>query len=335
MTKSVHVGQFRSMPARVFGELSERVEDGQRALKYHLSFVDDYCRAISPNDLVLVGAPTGIGKTELVMNIATTNAMLGKRVHIFALEAEPRELERRTKYALLSQLAHSSKHPRAIEMNFKDWRLGRLEEICEQFNGQVDRVIAKKLASLFTYYRDTVFGAAELRRQILDIHESTDLIVIDHLHYIDLDGDQSETQAVGELVKTIRDVALNVGRPVILVAHLRKSDQSSKRLVPTIGDFHGSSNITKICTHAITIERCHVIDAPDWFMSPTFISVLKDRAQGPCPYVAVTNYDRRKKSYDSTYTLGRLEKNGTEWKPFTGAAEPPHWAINHRAMETA
>lgn len=336
MKRSVHVNQFRSMGARVVGELFERVEDGARALKYHLSFVDDYTRGISPNDLVLVGAPTGIGKTEMIMNIATTNAMLGRSVHVFALEAEPRELERRTKYAMLSQLAHGARHPGAAGLNYADWRAARCEDVCGEFNEQVDRLIAKKLSTLFTFYRDQVFGMNELRQHVLDVAESTDLFIIDHLHYIDIDGDEAETRAIGELVKQVRDITQNVGKPAILVAHLRKRDQGvgSKRLVPQLDDFHGSSNITKICTHAVIIERCHVVEPGAWFTAPTFISIPKDRRQGPCPFVAVSNYDRRKKSYESTYTLGRLEKGGTEWNALNQLAAPP-WATNHRELETA
>lgn len=336
MKRSVHVGDFRSMPARVSGELSERVEDGERALKYHHAFIDDYTRGLSPNDLVLVGDQTGIGKTDLVMNIATTNASQGRRVHIFALEAEPRELERRTKFAMLSNFAHGNGHPHpdVRRLNYADWRLGRCEDICEPYNAMVEKIIAKQLSTLFTFYRDQVFTVEHLRRQVLDVAELTDLFVIDHLHYIDIDSDEAETRAIGDLVKTVRDITQNVGKPAILVAHLRKREQGigAKRLVPTLDDFHGSSNITKICTHAVIIERCHVVEPGDWYVAPTFFSVLKDRRSGPCPFVAVSNYDRRKKSYESTYTLGRLEKGGTEWTALPQLAAPP-WAAHHRELE--
>jgi KaiC/GvpD/RAD55 family RecA-like ATPase len=328
---SVHTESFRTMPARVHGELSERVQNAERALKYHHPFLDDALRALLPNDLVLLGAPTGLGKTDLALNVAATNAMLGRSVHYFALEAEPRELERRTKFAMLSNLAYSSRHPQAGTLNYADWLLGKCEDVCEQFNAQVERVIAKQLATLWTYYRGQVFGAKDLQRQVLDIHEDTDLIVIDHLHYIDHDSDDNETRALGDTVKTIRDVALRVGKPVILVAHLRKREQGSRRLIATLDDFHGSSNIVKICTQAITIERCHVVKSPAWYLAPTFMSVLKDRRAGAPPFVAVTNFDRRKKTYETTYQLGQLEKNGTEWTQ-VGQFDAPSWAVHHKAV---
>lgn len=330
--QSVHTGSFRTMPARVHGELSERVQNAEKALKYHHAFLDDVLRGILPNDLVLIGAPTGLGKTDLAMNIGATNAMLGRNVHYFALEAEPRELERRTKFAMLSNLIHGSGHPLAPELNYADWLLGKCEEVCECFNEMVERVISTRLATFWTFYRGQVFGADDLRRQILDIHEDTDLIIIDHLHYIDIDSDENETRAMGDTVKTIRDVSLRVGKPVILIAHLRKRELGSKRLIASVDDFHGSSNIVKICTQAITIERCGVVEAAKWFLAPTFMAVLKDRRAGAPPYVAVTNFDRRKKSYESTYTLGRLERGGQEWKPIE-FDDKPNWAKSHRPLD--
>lgn len=328
-----HVGKFAAAPTRLDGELDERRLNASRALKYHNAFLDDCLRALLPNDLVLLGAPTGLGKTDLAMNIATTNAVNGKRVHYFALEAEPRELERRTKFALLSGLCYAkdSKVSNREKMNYADWLLGKCEDICGRFNARVDAHIAKSMGTFNTFYRGNSFNAKDLEKHIIAAHKSTDLIVVDHLHYIDNREDANEASALGETVKTIRDVALNVGKPVLLIAHLRKKESNSKRLVPTIDDFHGSSNITKICTHAITIERCSVVETANWWQSPTFFSVLKDRRSGALPYVAVMEFDRRTKSYAGYYTLGKLTKGSSDWEPIK-IDDKPEWAINHRPL---
>ena len=87
VVENPQVGSFSRSPDRLDGELEERLAEAERALKYHHAFLDDYLRAILPADLILIGAPTGLGKTDLALNIATTNALLGKRVHYFALAA--------------------------------------------------------------------------------------------------------------------------------------------------------------------------------------------------------------------------------------------------------
>lgn len=314
---------FAPMPVRVAGELDERIELGKKALHYHNTFLDDYLRGILPHDLILIGAPSGMGKTDLALSIAASNAMNKKRVAFFALEAEPRELERRTKYKLLASMVRADRHARADEMNYTDWLMGACETICGDFNRRADQMILESLSGLQTFYRGTKFDQHDLEDAVLAIYEHIDLIVIDHLHYIDLTGDGDE---LGDTVKTIRDVALLIGRPVILIAHLRKRDTRGKQIVAGQDDFHGSSNIVKICTQAITIERATSIEPSKWYLSPTFVNIPKDRRSGACPLVAVMQFDKRTGSYIPQYTLGRVIKGGSEWEQID---DKPRWAKHH------
>lgn len=319
---------FITMPARIGDELERRIASGRRCLQFHNAFLDDYMRGILPSDLVLIGAPSGMGKTDLAMNIATTNAMTGKRVAYFALEAEPLELERRTKFALLTARAHAAKKPNVDDLNFPDWMLGRCEHIVGEWNREVDQQMLEHLSGLWTYYRSTKFDADDLVDKFLHIQKFVDMVIIDHLHYIDGKADETETEGLSGAMKAIRDTALFTGKPVILIAHLRKRNRFSKQLVAEMDDFHGSSNIVKIATRALTLERANGIEAAKWYWSPTFMTVLKDRHQGPCPFVALMNFDRRTRSYAPKYELGKLTNGGTEWEPL-GQHESVRWA-KHR-----
>lgn len=320
---------FRAMPDRVVGELARRQNLAARALQYHHTFLDDYLRAILPHDLILLGAPSGLGKTDLALAIATANARNEIRAHFLALEAEPDELERRIKYARLCHAVFTDRHPRAHEMNFTDWYLGRVEDICGPYNAAVERSMEGELASCFTFYRGQKFGATELARTILEISDETDLIVIDHLHYVDVEDSEDENRAVTDLIQTIRDLTLRIGKPCLVVAHLRKKDERSHKLVPTLGDFHGSSNITKVCTQAVTLERASDVEAPKWYLSPTYMAILKDRRSGAPPYVALLNFDMRTRSYVPEYTLGRAK--GRSWDEVT-MTSVPSWARHHRPL---
>lgn len=322
---------FLPMPARLHGEVEERQENGKRALRYHLAFLDDYLKGILPNDLILLSAPTGIGKTDMAMNIATTNAMLKRRVSYFALEAEMRELERRTKYTLVSTEAHRNQHPLRSDLNYADWLMGRCEHIVGQWNAKADQQMLEMLSGLSTFYRGAKFGIDDLHRQIQEIHKFTDLIIVDHLHYIDTDVDESENRSMSEMVKTLREIAITIGKPILLVAHLRKKDQRGKQIISTIDDVHGSSNITKICTQAVIIERAGDIQSPKWFLSPTFMTIPKDRRLGRCPFVALCYYDIRTRGYAPHYALGRLVKGGTEWEELQ-QPNYPSWAKHAKEL---
>lgn len=332
---SFDLNAFRPMPSRIHAERDRRMAQAARALSYHHRYLDDLLRAILPNDLILLGAPTGLGKTDLALSIAMNNAIAERRVAYFALEAEELELEMRTKFAWLSTEAYRRNIPRKGELNYTDWYLGRCEDIVgDELNREADRHFLAKLGGLRTFYRGLHFDKADLRAAIDAVHAHVDLIVIDHLHYVDAEDGTDENRAIGDTVKAIRDTALIIGKPIILVAHLRKKDPRMKQLVPTIDDFHGSSNITKICTQAITIAPATMLELPDlkWYQAPTFVSVLKDRRAGAPPFVALTMFDKRTRRYDDAYTLGRMTKGGTEWEPIK-PADRPGWAHGHTQLE--
>lgn len=330
----ISVNDFLTMPARLRGEREERVAQASRALQFHNRFLDDCLRVILPHDLVLLGAPSGMGKTDLALAIAMNNAMNDRRVAYFALEAEPLELERRVKFGWISSEAYKRNLPGKDTVNYTDWYLGRCEDVIGGLNDECDRWFLNHLGGLRTFYRGQRFDKGQLRKSIEAVHEQVELIVIDHLHYVDSDEDEkNEHSAIGETTKVIRDMSLVIGKPILLVAHLRKRDPRLRALVPTIDDFHGSSNITKIATQVITIgPATAAIKASKWYFAPTFVSVLKDRRAGAPPFVALVDFDKRTRRYADDYTLGRVIKGGTEWEEIK-PTDRPGWASGFKQLE--
>ena len=321
---------FKPSHERVQGESVERVEMGKRALKYHLTFLDDCLRGISPNDLVLIGAETGAGKTECVRSIAVSNARIGKRVYYFALEAAPSELERRTKYEILIKLLARDRNPGIERMNYPDWYYGRCEDVCGKYNADAERMFALEYRSLHTYYRGSKFDHDDIKRLFLAIQSEADLIILDHLHYVDID-DENENRGFKKTIQMIRNVALGMGRPVLLVAHLRKRDLRGKAIVPDISEFHGSSEISKNVTHAVLFAPARSMPSSNPRIARTFMHVPKDRIGGATGLVALLEFDRLYKRYGENYTLGRTSYDGSEFEPL-GSDEVPEWAKHHQAM---
>lgn len=325
---------FKSSADRIDGELAERKSFGHRRLRYHVPFLDDILKGIAPHDLVLLGAPTGAGKTELVRIISQSNARLMKRVNLFALEAEKTEIERRTKYGLLAEFAFRAGRDLSA-LNYRDWYFGDCEDIVGEYNERADRALKTDYKYLHTYYRGAKFDTAEMIRLFKAVQTETDLIVLDHLHYVDLEGD-NENSEYGKMLKLVRATTLEMGKPVILVAHLKKRDLRSRAVVPEIEMFHGSSEITKITTVAIMLSPARVVadllgSARHWYQSYTFFHVPKDRMGGNSGYVAACPFDMRFKCYAPHYTLGRLNAAGDEWKEIE-STDRPRWAVNHRGL---
>jgi hypothetical protein len=319
---------FKTSSERIEGERAERREYVSRQLPFHVSFLDDCLRSILPHDLILLGAETGAGKTEIARIISSATADTGRHVFYFALEAENREIERRDKFAILCELVLEERPQHIGSMNYPDWYRGKCDSILVGLDAQADEIIKQRRKTLHTYYRGSKFDHADIKRLFLAIQSQADLIVLDHLHYVDID-DENENRGFKTIIKMIRDVALGIGKPVILIAHLRKRDQRVPRIVPHIEDFHGSSDIVKVVTHSIMLAPARSLPSSKPGISNTFIYVPKDRHGGATGHVALCEFNRNKRTYADTYTLGRA--NGADFEPL-GTAEVPRWATKHEPM---
>jgi hypothetical protein len=318
---------FGTFGDRIKGERAERLQLATRVLSFGVKFLDVALGGIMARDMVLLGAVTGAGKTTLASVIAETNVERGKRVHYFALEAEHGEIERRIKFRVLASLAKMrfAATLKPGRLNYLDWYNGKLEGLLGPWEGEADRLLAERYKTLHTYYRTRDFNADDLEKAFLAIQDQTDLIILDHLHMVDYD-DPSENRGVKAIVKRLRDVALEVGKPTVVVAHLRKSDNRSKRILPTLDDFHGTSDITKICTKAILLAPAFDQENPSPHLWPTYMHPAKCRQEGSrTRFVGSLSFNVHRGRYDDEFELGKFERGGEEFARL-GDNDYPSWA---------
>ena len=330
--------RFKSSAERMTTERAQRLVDVAKKMPYNVSFLDDATGGIRPKDLILIGAKTGLGKTDLATTIAQRAAIDGKRVYYFALEAEENEIEQRMKYKALAKKAWPMLSPEdRARLDFSDWYDGELDQVLGFYEKQIEVELAGQLANVFTYYRDADFTVEDLERLARAEQDRCDLMIIDHLHYIDVEeerkGRRGEESGYASMVKRIRHLALTMGKPVILVVHLRKEDgrKGASMLMPGTDEVHGSSEITKIATRCIFIAPARDQEQTASHLHPTYIQVAKHRMRGGVShYAAVVEFNERKGSYEDDYDLGRIVAGGTKFVPVADD-KLPHWA--HRAAK--
>lgn len=318
---------FRPSSERVKTEESERIDATKGRLSFGIGFLDHALGGIDQSDVILIGADSGVGKTELSQFIATFNAVRGKTVHFFALEAEKAEMERRTKYRMVADMLFNlHRDPKArARMNYMDWHDGKLRDLTGRYDDAVTTLMVDRLSTMHTLYRVRDFDVKQMQQRFLEAAKTTDLIVLDHLHYVD-SNDANENRGHKIIVKCIRDIALDIGKPVIVVAHLRKSDERYPKLVPNLDAFMGSSDIAKISTKAILLSQARDQPSGQRHVWNTYINPAKCRKDGSrTRFVAVVPFNAATNSYEDTYTLGRMEKHRTEFVELK-ADEIPQWA---------
>lgn len=305
-----------------------------KRLSFGINYLDKALSGISRNDLILLGGASGTGKTEAAIHIAAWNVAKGKRVLFFALEAEECEIESRIKYKIAARKYYNEPlgdSKLVLNFTYRNWYNNALGKNAEKYENFANERYAKEMGNLHTVYREKEFSIDDFQRYLLSCYNKYDLIIVDHLNYFDLDDNKTEIRAVTDTIKRIRDMSLLCGIPILLLAHLRKTDRKLKQLIPDIDDFYGTSNIAKICTKAIIIapdmSEPNVKDPNDRFKYKTFFRTPKYRVDGSVNrYISRCSFDVRTNRYDNEFELGRLDFDGKEFKPIEEINMIPPWA---------
>lgn len=304
--------KFESIAQDVFNEADDRKNLSAKLLTFGVKYLDDAMLGIIPNDLILVGANSGAGKTQFCSNMALENVRRGKRVHYIALEADDKEINRRLKYQVLARYFFADPDRPRLEggLSFPKWLLGMYDEKLVKYEIKAAEEIFDNYKNLFIGYKANKFDIHTLVESVVMNSDHTDLIIVDHVHYFDFDEDENEVKSIRKIAKTARTLALEQGKPIVLVAHLRKRDKYDHELVPSIEEFHGSSELYKIATKAITFAPGLVTESGGF---ETFFRIGKNRLDGGVTrYLGRTLFSPQKGIYEPAYKIGRADQKRKE-----------------------
>lgn len=315
---------FNSITKHNQGEIEDRYECEKSLGRLGISYLDEALDGIFPDDLILLGAESGIGKTQLCCNIAMANIERGKRVHFLALEASEFEIERRLKYQMVAKEYFASV-PRphlGVKFNWRDWRRGRFKDELAQIELKVMCEFEERFGNMFVLYKNDKFDITDLIENVVGSSDESDMFLIDHAHYFDFDDD-NENRSMKKLAKTVRNLAINHQKPIILVAHLRKRDRFNNELCPGRDEFHGSSDLTKIATRVVTMAPGEIVEGG----YETFMRVAKDRSDsGTTRFIARMVYNPQRGNYESKYRLGPVKLSRDKGFSDVRSQDAPEWA---------
>ncbi len=306
---------------------------------YGIKVLDDPLLAISKNELIVIGADSGMGKSTLVLDIARYNAKKGKKVALFYLEGGHIEAIQRMKWSDICELYYKERAmDEFIDMDFRCWALNCGVDITTLSSRVYGEQKEFYKDNLFLYPISEGFKIEELLHSLLDFHKLTDtkfgefkkegiydldLIIIDHLQYFSLDREDNEITEITKIIREVKKITDHHNIPVILVSHLRKKGKD--RGLPDQEDFYGSSNIPKIATTAITIAPYSQEDNLNKNIYPTFFRIVKSRIGIRPNYAMLCNYNLNMRGYEKEYKIFKLDGLGNILPELT-QEQLPKWA---------
>jgi len=336
--------QFESWAVLTEKEKEERASiDPAGLCDFGISVLDHALKRIIPNDLILIGADSGAGKSSIAIQIGAHNALKGKKVALFFLEGGQNEAIRRVKWKAICEEYYGNPQDFRVNMDYNNWiinspemaRLKPIEEIAEKrlndmfgenfflynitpdFSGNQRVGYDKIYEGLCDFFDGAEFGKIKF---------GLDLLIIDHLHYFDLeDGTRStEAEKITKAMYRCKEISDLYKIPTVLISHLRKKVKD--RGLPTQYDFHGSSSIPKISTNAIVI--CPAYDLQDNAnrIYPTFFRFVKSRRGLKDNYAALVDYDLNQHKYADEYKIYPVRSDNSVPADELPGHKYPKWA---------
>ena len=238
VVKNRKSSEFRKMP-EVISELQEELEklannkgkiSGISTGFYDIDRITD---GFHPNELFILAARPGMGKTALALNIAENVALKSnKTVLIFNLEMRAEQLVSRM-IASIGQV--DGRKLQNGSLNSKDWR--RVNEAMSQ------------LADSNIYIDDSAgitIGEIKAKcRRVASQDENLGLIVIDYLTLIGGMGTYTgnRQQEVSEISRALKTLALELQVPVLTLAQLSRTPELRENKRPILSDLRESGSI--------------------------------------------------------------------------------------------
>lgn len=312
--------------------------DHSKTCEFGIKPLDDALIGILRNDLVVIGADSGIGKSDICLNMALHNAKNGKNVVLFFIEGGAEEAISRIKWKAMKD-EYFSKNYSGVDLDYRRWRMGLLEN---ETLSKIESIVFKNLAEsignrLHLYDIDSTFNIENLTNslgffvdkrvnaeyQIIESFVNIDLIIIDHLQYFTLTNPKNELNEMTQILMKVKEITNFHKIPVVLISHLRKKDKD--RGLPGQDDFYGTGNICKISSIAITVSNHPTQDDHANELYPTFFRVVKSRTGIRSSYAIMCYYQFKLGAYSQEYSLYNLSND----KPMSSPIEDhklPKWA---------
>ncbi|MDD6416334.1 MAG: replicative DNA helicase [Lactobacillus porci] len=193
--------------------------------------LDEMTTGLHEDELIILAARPGVGKTSFAMNIAKNVALeVHQPVAVFSLEMSGEQLVQRL---IASTGLIDSQHLRTGNLDSEDW--SRLE------------LAAGGLSKAPLFIDDTPgIKISEIRSEALNLQKQEGklgLVVIDYLQLIEGPRSESRQQEVSAISRQLKKMAKELHVPVIALSQLSRSVEQRQDKRPILSDLRESGSI--------------------------------------------------------------------------------------------
>ena len=244
----VHVRQVLDKYFETAPDPTTEAEGSQETAPQMLSgFIglDEFLGGLQPSDLIIIAGRTSMGKTSLALSMARNAAVeQGACVALFSLEMAREPL-------VLRLLANES------GVNTRRVRLG------VHLNEEEEKRIMEAtgiLSEAPIYIDDSPqLQVIEMRSKARRLHQerSINLIIIDYLQLIEVEGNRKENrvQEIGRVTRSLKALARELNVPVIALSQLSRQVDWRASHIPQLSDLRESGSIEQDADIVIFIHR--------------------------------------------------------------------------------
>ena len=272
----------------------------EKICNFGISFLDDKIGGIYDEDLLIIGAESGIGKSTIAEIIAFNCIDQKIKPALFSLENFAGNTRDKKAFELFKA--------RTLQWNlkFRQW-----VDICKRTPSLTDDDVS--VAEKLCYKMHLVersnqdYTIDKLEKDFANaVSDGCRVIILDHLDYFDAYEKDNDLQHTKRLMKTIRRLQDQYKVAVIGFSQLRKNIDRNI-IVPTYDDLYGSGDKVKQATLVLMVARCEE-DAKDGIY-PTYFNLSKDRfgSKEACKI----GYNIRTNRYEKTYQEIKILARGT------------------------
>lgn len=257
-------------------EAAEKIISNQsnkvKGIESGFNSLDKLLGGFQKGDLVILAARPSVGKSSVMLEIARNAAIKSNQnIVIFSLEMSKEQILDR----LLSLQS---------EINLMDIRMGQLTDISAFQNA------ASELMETDIYIDDTPgLHINEIKSKVrkLNMKHKVDLILVDYLQLVQGSNKDNRALEVTEISQGLKNLAREIGTPVIALSQLNRSLESRADKRPQLSDLRESGSIEQDADIVIFIHREAVfnrdIDEVDKDKAEFIVAKHRNGATGSIP----------------------------------------------------